>query len=136
MVNGIIADPEVLEEEYIPENILCREVKKKELAFCLSPIEKGMKPLDCLCYGKPGTGKTALVKYILQQIQENTNASALFVNCWENKTLNLILDRIVEQLSLIIAEKSYSARLSRVKQKIKDSPSVDMTRTLVSYESH
>jgi len=124
MVNGIIADPEVLEEEYIPQNIPCREVQKKELAFCLSPIEKGMKPLDCLCHGKPGTGKTALVKYILQQIQENTNAFSLYVNCWENKTLNLILDRLTEQLSIVIAERDYSVKLSRLKQKIKDSPCV------------
>jgi len=124
MVNEIIADPEVLEEDYIPQNIPCREVQKRELAFCLSPVERGMKPLDCLCYGKPGTGKTALVKYVLQQIQENTNALAIYVNCWENKTLNLILDRIVEQLSLVIAEKGYSVKLSRVKQKIKDSSCV------------
>jgi len=124
MVNGIIADPEVLEEEYIPQNIPCREVQKRELAYCLSPIEKGMKPLDCLCHGKPGTGKTALVKYVLQQIQENTNAFALYVNCWENKTLNLILDRLAEQLSIVIAERDYSVKLSRVKQKIKDLPCV------------
>jgi orc1/cdc6 family replication initiation protein len=124
MVDGIIADPEVLEEEYIPQNIPCREVQKKELAFCLSPIEKGMKPLDCLCHGKPGTGKTALVKYVLQQVRENTNAFALYVNCWENKTLNLILDRLVEQLSIVIAERDYSVKLSRVKQKIKDSSCV------------
>jgi len=124
MVNGIIADPEVLEEEYIPQNIPCREVQKRELVYCLSPIEKGMKPLDCLCHGKPGTGKTALVKYILQQIQENTNAFALYVNCWENKTLNLVLDRLVEQLGIVVAEKGYSVKLSRMKQKIKDSPCV------------
>jgi orc1/cdc6 family replication initiation protein len=124
MVNGIIADHEVLEEEYIPQNLPCREVQKKELAFCLSPIEKGMKSLDCLCHGKPGTGKTALVKYVLQQIQESTNAFALYVNCWENKTLNLILDRLAEQLGLVIAEKGYSVKLSRMKQKIKNRPCV------------
>jgi cell division control protein 6 len=73
MVNGIIANSEVLEEEYIPQNIPCREAQKKELAFCLSPMERRMKPLDCLCHGKPGTGKTALVKYVLQQVSENTN---------------------------------------------------------------
>jgi len=124
MVNGIIADLEVLEEEYIPQNIPCREVQKKELAYCLSPIEKGMKPLDCLCHGKPGTGKTALVKYILQQVQENTKALVLYVNCWENKTLNLILDRLIEQLNLVIAEKGYSMKLSRMKQKVKDRPCI------------
>jgi orc1/cdc6 family replication initiation protein len=124
MANGIIADPEVSEEEYIPESIPCREVQKKELAFCLSPIERGMKPLDCLCHGKPGTGKTALVKYILQQIQENTNAFAFYINCWENKTLSSILDRIVEQLGLVIVEKSYSVKLPRVKRKIEGKPCV------------
>lgn len=66
MINGIIADPEVLEEEIIPESIPCREAQKKELAFCLSPAEEEMKPLDCLCHGKPGTGKTVLIKYVLQ----------------------------------------------------------------------
>jgi len=70
MVN---ANSEVLEEEYIPQNIPCREAQKKELAFCLSPMERRMKLLDCLCHGKPGTGKTALVKYVLQQVSENTN---------------------------------------------------------------
>jgi len=121
MTTEIIADPEVLEEEFIPQNIPCREAQKKELAFCLSPVEKGMKPLDCLCHGKPGTGKTAVVKYILKQIQENSNAFALYVNCWENKTLSSVLDRLVEQLGLIVAEKSYMRKLARVKKKVRDS---------------
>jgi orc1/cdc6 family replication initiation protein len=83
-----------------------------------------MKPLDCLCHGKPGTGKTALVKYILQQIQENVNAFALYVNCWENRTLASILDRMVEQLGLIVTEKDSSVKLSRMKRKIEDKPCI------------
>jgi len=46
----------------------------KKFVFCLSPIERGMKPLDCLCHDKPGTGKTTLVKYTLQQIAINVSA--------------------------------------------------------------
>lgn len=124
MASEIIADPEVLEEEFIPQNIPCREVQKQELAFCLSPIERGMEPLDCLCHGKTGAGKTALIKYILQQIQENVNAFALYVNCWENKTLASVLDRITEQLGLIVAEKDSSIKLSRIRQKISDKPCI------------
>ena len=124
MVNGTIADPQILEEEHIPENIPCREVQKKELAFCLSPIEKGMKPLDCLCHGKPGTGKTVLVKYVLQQAEENTSALSFYVNCWENKTLSLILDRLIEQAGIVLAERSYSSKISRLKRRIGSRPCV------------
>jgi len=85
MVNGIIADPDVLEEDYIPQDISCREAQKKELAFCISQVEKGRKPFDCLCYGKPGTGKTVLVKYLLNQLNENTSAFVFYINCWKIK---------------------------------------------------
>ena len=90
----------------------------------IDPIEKGMKPLDCLCHGRPGTGKTALVKYILQLVNEFTNGLSFYVNCWENKTLNLILDRLVEQACIILADTRYSAKLSRLKQRIRNKPCV------------
>ena len=112
-------DKDVLEEDYIPESIPCREAQKKELVFCISPVEKGRKPFDCLFHGKPGTGKTALVKYILQQLNENTNALGFYVNCWESKTLNLILDGLIEQAHVVVSDVSSSAKISRLKQKLK-----------------
>ena len=121
MPNGIIADLGVLEEDYIPQNIPCREVQKEELAFCLSPLKRKIKPLDCLCHGKLGTGKTALVKYVLQQLNENTNALGFYVNCWENKTLNQILNRILENVGVHFVEENYSTKITRLKEKIKES---------------
>jgi len=120
MLNGIIADKEVLEEDYIPQNIPCRETQKKELAFYISPVEKGRKPFDCLCYGKPGTGKTALIKFILQQLNENTNALGFYVNCWENKTLNQVLDQILRQAQVPIVEASHSVKIAGLRRKIRD----------------
>jgi cell division control protein 6 len=118
--HGIIANPEALEENYVPPELPCREAQKKELAFCLSPLQRGLKPFDCLCHGKSGTGKTALVKYVLNQVNENTNALAFYVNCWENKTLNLILNRLIEQAGIILSETGYSAKLERLKLKLKN----------------
>jgi len=124
MFEGIIADPEVLEEDFIPQSVPCREVQKEELAFCLSPVEERMKPLDCLCHGKPGTGKTVLIKYVLQQLSEQTNALTFYVNCWENKTLNLVLDRLVEQAEIFVPETKYSVKISRLRKKIGNRPCV------------
>jgi len=120
MSTEIIADPDVLEEEYIPQSLPCRDAQRTELVYCLSPFRNRIRPNDCLCHGPPGTGKTALVKYVLDQIRENTTAIALYVNCWENRTLSLILDKLVEQAGLVISEVSYSVKIARLKEKLKN----------------
>lgn len=124
MPYGIIADPDVLEEDYIPQNISCRESQKKELAFCLSPLERRMKPFDCLCHGKPGTGKTALVRYLLNQLSEVTNVLCFYVNCWENQTLNQILDELLKLMQVPVAERNNSVKIARLKNKIGNKPCV------------
>ena len=116
----IIADPDVLEEEYIPPSLPCRDPQRIELVYCLSPFKHRIRPYDCLCHGPPGTGKTALVKYVLDQIRENTTALSFYVNCWENRTLNLILERLAEQASVVISEVSYSVKIARLKKKLKN----------------
>lgn len=116
---SIIANPEILEEDYIPLHIPCREIQKKELAFCISQLERGRRPLDCLCHGNPGTGKTVLVRYLLNQLRENTNAHAFYVNCWENRSLNQVLDKILRQTGLPIVNKSQFAKISGLKRRIR-----------------
>jgi len=97
-------------------------VQKKELAFCLSPLQRGLKPIDCLCHGKPGTGKTVLVRYVLRQLEENTNASTFYVNCWENKTLTQVLDQMLKQVQLPVVDSDHSVKISRLKNKLKRKP--------------
>jgi len=82
-----------------------------------------MKPLDCVCHGKSGTGKTALVRYVLQQLSENTSALTFYVNCWENKSLNWILDRLLEEVGVHFIEENYSTKIARLKS----------TRTFTNY---
>jgi cell division control protein 6 len=124
MPYGIIANPDVLEEDYIPQSIPCRESQKKELAFCLSPLQRGMKPFDCLCHGKPGTGKTALVRYLLNQLSEATNVLCFYVNCWENQTLSQILDELLRLMQIPVVERNNSVKIARLKNKIGNKPCV------------
>lgn len=115
----IIANTDVLEEDYIPFNIPCRDAQKKELAFALSPAEKGRRPFDCLCYGMPGTGKTLLVKYVLQQLSENASVFTFYVNCWKNRTLNQVLDDMLKQVQIPIVEANRSVKIDGLKRKIR-----------------
>jgi len=89
-----------------------------ELVDCLFPFKRRIKSYDCLCHGQPGTGKTALVKYVLEQINENTTAKTFYVNCWESRTLSLVLDRLLDQANLIVSAVGYSAKMSRLKKKL------------------
>ena len=115
----IIVDGEVLEDDYIPPDIPCREIQKKELAFCLKRLKNGRKPLDCLCYGKPGTGKTLLVKHVLNQLKEKTRVQTFYVNCWEKRTLAEILDDLLVQAGIPVASSSCTAKYSRLKKMVK-----------------
>ena len=54
---GIIANFDILSEDYIPENIPGREQQIKELGLSLDPVSKRKKPMNSWLYGPPGAGK-------------------------------------------------------------------------------
>jgi cell division control protein 6 len=58
----LFREPEVFELDYVPEQFQHREDQVKELAFQVRPGLKGARPLNTVCRGLPGTGKTTSVK--------------------------------------------------------------------------
>lgn len=95
MSDGIILKPEVLDEDYVPAALVARDPQIEELKLCLAPALKGRKPLNAWLYGKPGTGKTVVAKYVLEQLIEQTSVRGIYVNCWEYRTLFAIADKLV-----------------------------------------
>lgn len=67
---GIIANFDILSEDYIPENIPGREAQITELKACLDPVAKRKKPMNAWLYGPPGTGKTSTSRFMLTQLKE------------------------------------------------------------------
>jgi Cdc6-like AAA superfamily ATPase len=90
---GIISNPDILAESYLPPNLLCREPQIKEISFCLLPVLKGQRPIHSWLYGSPGTGKTSVARYILGKIQAETKARGIYINCCENPTYYSILKK-------------------------------------------
>jgi cell division control protein 6 len=62
-------DRDILRPSYIPEKLPHRDTQIDTLASILSTALKGGRPSNVLIFGKTGTGKTAVAKYLGNAIQ-------------------------------------------------------------------
>jgi len=77
---------EVLRHDYIPEKLPHRESQIRLLGEAVAPILKDSRCSNIFIYGKTGTGKTAVTKYVLSHLKAKAKeygASVKFcyVNC-------------------------------------------------------
>jgi len=122
---GIIANFDILSEDYIPENIPGRESQIKELRFCLDPVSKRKKPMNAWLYGPPGAGKTATSRYVLRQLTHAYKVYGVYVNCWDRASLYSVLEKVVTDLRILGAEKPDSSfKMERLQRHLKDTPLV------------
>ena len=66
----LVKNWEALRSDYTPDMINHRDQEQKETVQRLMPILRHVKPSNLLVYGKPGTGKTLVVRKVLSKIQE------------------------------------------------------------------
>jgi len=102
---SLIKNRTTLYHNYIPNNILHRDLEQKKVTQSLIPILKQFRPSNLLIYGKPGTGKTLVVRKILLKIQErvektNFPIKLIYANAKEETTLYGLLVSFGRQLGL------------------------------------
>lgn len=71
--SSIIRDEDILRIDYVPKKILYRNEQIIQLGEILSPILRGSKPSNVFLYGKTGTGKTVVAKFIMKRLSEKIN---------------------------------------------------------------
>jgi cell division control protein 6 len=77
-------DRDILRPSYIPESLPHREKQIDQLASILSTALRGERPSNILIFGKTGTGKTAVIKYLGNEISKADDwkrVSFLYMNC-------------------------------------------------------
>jgi cell division control protein 6 len=95
----LFRDPEVLEIDYVPEQFEFRDAQMRELAFQIRPGLRGGRPLNTICKGLPGTGKTTSVRKLFAEIEESTKKLVpVYINCQIDNTKFAIISQIYRKL--------------------------------------
>lgn len=97
----IFKDREVLRHDYLPDRLPHREEQVRRLGETVAPVLKGARGSNLFIYGKTGTGKTAVTRYVLSHLEfraKEFNAPVRFcyVNC---RMAGIRLSRFRESLS-------------------------------------
>ena len=96
----LFRDPEVLEIDYVPEQFEFRDDQMRELAFQIRPALRGGRPLNTVCKGLPGTGKTTSVRKLFAEIEETTKKLVpVYINCQIDNTKFAIISQIYKKLA-------------------------------------
>jgi cell division control protein 6 len=82
----IFKNREVLHHDYLPSYFPHREKQIRQLGETLAPVLHGSRCSNIFIYGKTGTGKTAVTKYVLWKLIEkaneiNASVKKCYINC-------------------------------------------------------
>lgn len=94
----------VLSKNYLPETLIARDAEIDEVLWLLHPMLSRGDPKNALIYGKSGTGKTAVTRYALNEMNRRINAKqinieSVFINCGDTRTPPQILMQIMEKIA-------------------------------------
>jgi cell division control protein 6 len=82
---GIFKSRDVLRPTYTPSELPHRNEQINGLASVLVPALRGETPSNVLIYGKTGTGKTAVAKYVGKELEEaslgDMKCTVIYINC-------------------------------------------------------
>lgn len=102
---SLVKNRQVLTIDYVPEKLPFRDEEARTLAQVLSTLFKGARPSNLLLFGKPGTGKTAVAKNVVDRLQKKSNelkidVTVIFINAKAAGSAYKVLFEIAEDLGI------------------------------------
>ncbi|MDQ1278878.1 MAG: archaeal cell division control protein 6 [Thermoproteota archaeon] len=103
----IFKDREVLRPDYVPEHLPHRNEQLQQIGEILVPVLRGFRGSNLFIYGNTGTGKTAVVKHVLDRLihkghEIGASVEGCYLNCRLIGTDYRILARLGESLGIKI----------------------------------
>jgi archaeal cell division control protein 6 len=103
----LFKDREVLRHDYLPDKLPHRESQIRLLGGAVAPVLKDARCSNIFIYGKTGTGKTAVTKYVLSHLETKAKeygASVRFcyINCRMIGTEYRIFANLSQSIGLVV----------------------------------
>jgi cell division control protein 6 len=99
--SGLFKDREALRHDYLPANLPHREDQIRLLGETVAPVLKDARCSNIFIYGKTGTGKTAVTKFVLNHLEITATEYGSPVRfCYVNCRLTGSEYRVFSSLSL------------------------------------
>lgn len=100
---GVFRNKFVLDAKYIPKTLIARDQQIRDVAGVIRNVFYGGVIGNVIIFGKSGSGKTVVVRYVLAQLEEaeereNVNVVSVFVNCAIHNTPRRVLLEILQTI--------------------------------------
>ena len=121
----IIWDGKLLSDETVAGKPLGREPQIAELHTCVRPMLQGRRPVNAWLHGSPGSGKTTVARWVVDETCSSPVRIGVYVNCWQHRTLYSVLQAIIDELRILRAEaQDTELKFDRIRQALRGRPAV------------
>jgi cell division control protein 6 len=91
---SLFRNEDALNYDFLPKLLPYREVQQRYVVNCIRPLLQGRDGKNVFIFGAPGIGKTTAVRYVLRDLEKETeDVIPVYINCWQkNTTFKIILE--------------------------------------------
>lgn len=122
---SVFRNLDALDFDFLPKLLPYRESQQRFIADCIKPLLQGRNGRNLFISGAPGIGKTAAIKWVLRDLEDETeDVVPIYINCWQKNTSYKIIIEICDALGYKFTQNKKTEELFKVVKEILNKKSV------------